>query len=72
MIPTEVLSDLDIDEIDRAELTGRWSVLVDLVGEFQGAYGAYFVLGLLVPGMFIVFVSYSQRQLGRVDELTQV
>ncbi len=53
MWPGEVASDLDVNEETHDNLAGRWSILVDLYVEFQGAFGAYLIMALLIPGLMI-------------------
>lgn len=65
MIPTEVPSDSDMHEVGRSELVGRWTILVEISSEFQGAVGAYALLGILFPCILIasaIFGWTSQEQ----------
>ena len=59
MIPTEVPSDLDVREVSREELSGRWTILVDISSDFQGAAGAYAVVGFVFPSILIASVIFG-------------
>ncbi len=57
--PGEVPSDLDVDEENRDHLVGRWSILLDLYADFQGACGAYLLVAFLIPGLMVVSVVFE-------------
>lgn len=48
MVPTKVLSDDNFDNLSREQLHARWTLLVDLRSEFQGSWGAYFFIAVLI------------------------
>lgn len=48
MWPGTVSSDLDVHEVSIGDLFGRWTILVDVRAEFQGAAGAYGLLAIVV------------------------
>ncbi|RAK29156.1 hypothetical protein C7374_105207 [Falsochrobactrum ovis] len=56
MIPTEVPSDTDVNDICRDELIGRYHILGDLLGEFDGAAFAYLLFSAIIP--IFIFVCY--------------
>jgi hypothetical protein len=41
---------------------GRWDLLIDLQGEFGGAFGAYLLLALVLPGAMVAFVFFGWTQ----------
>lgn len=65
MWPSEVPSDIGLQEESREHLSGRWSLLVDLCSEFQGASGAYMFLAFLVPivASVLIYFCWTDRPL---------
>ena len=60
MMPSsEWLSDLDVEEESLEALGGRWSILLDLYIEFQGAVGAYALFAVLLPGLIVASVFFG-------------
>jgi len=53
MWPSDVPSDIDVDKESYEQLGARWTLLVDLHGEFQGLTIIYGVLAFLVPGFIM-------------------
>lgn len=61
MLPGEVPSDLDEDET-HDHLAGRWSLLVDLRAEFQGALGAWLIAAFLFPGFLVGATIWGEHE----------
>jgi len=59
MFPSSVPSDSEIDEMSPEELGSRWSILLDLYNEFQGAAIAYAVMALLLPALVIASIVFG-------------
>lgn len=59
MWPSEVPSDLDVEDASLDELDGRSAILCDLHSEFQGATGAYAFFAFLWPGLLIASVVFG-------------
>lgn len=59
MLPGRVDSDEDMETGSHAELSGRWSLLVDLHREFQGAFGAFLIFAIILPGGLIADVIWG-------------
>ncbi len=55
MLPGHIDSDDDLETDSHAELAGRWSLLVDLRAEFGGAFGAYLIFAVLLPGALVAY-----------------
>jgi hypothetical protein len=58
-MPWEVPSDLNVEEESPEALFGRWCILVDLCGEFQGAAGVCTGAALLVPALLVSGVYFD-------------
>lgn len=59
MLPGRVDTDDDVETDSHAQLSGRWSLLVDLHREFQGAFGAYLFFAIILPGGLIADVIWG-------------
>ena len=59
MLPGHVDTDDDVETDSHAQLSGRWSLLVDLHREFQGAFGAYLFFAIILPGGLIANVIWG-------------
>ena len=59
MLPGRVDTDDDVETDSHARLSGRWSLLVDLHREFQGAFGAFLIIAIILPGCLIANVIWG-------------
>jgi hypothetical protein len=59
MLPGQIDSDDDVETASHAELSGRWSLLIDLQREFGGAFGAYLIFAILWPGGLVAYTVFG-------------
>ncbi len=49
----EIPSDIDVERETAEHLGGRYTILSDLCSEFQGAVGAFALIGVVLPGVML-------------------
>ena len=59
MLPGRIDSDEDLETDSHAQLSGRWSLLVDLQREFGGAFGAFLIIAIVLPGGLVANVAWG-------------
>lgn len=59
LTPGEVPSDIDLTKENADQLAGRWAILVDLTGHFQGSYLVYLTLAIVIPTVAVIGLAWG-------------
>jgi hypothetical protein len=58
--PGRILSDDDDGSNGHAYYSGRWTLLLDLLTEFEGAFGAYLLFAFIIPGGMLASIYFEK------------